>query len=550
MQKIIILDFGSQTTQLIGRRVRELDTFCEILPYNKFPVGDESVIGVILSGSPFSVHDPEGFKPDLSAFLGKVPVLGICYGAQYLSYSHGGKVEKSDSREYGRAHLQTVDTQNPLFNGFEQHSQVWMSHGDTITAIPDGFECIASTDDVKYAAYYAPSPSGKNGGEAPVFAVQFHPEVFHTVQGSQLLKNFVVDICGSKQGWSAASFVDTTVAELKQQLGDDRVILGLSGGVDSSVAAVLLNKAIGDRLTCIFVDHGMLRKNEFQQVMDDYKVLGLNVIGVDASEKFFSDLAGVTDPEQKRKIIGRDFVEVFNAEAKKIVNSQSSNCKCRWLAQGTIYPDRIESLNITGKVIKSHHNVGGLPKEMNLQLCEPLKWLFKDEVRRVGRQMGMPEHLITRHPFPGPGLAVRILGDITREKVRVLQDADDIYIRGLRDYKVKLSGEEARRVLAAGVPAAMQDGEIEVSLYDQIWQAGAVLLSTVRSVGVMGDERTYENPVALRAVTSTDAMTADWAHLPYDFMAKVSNEIINKVRGVNRVCYDISSKPPSTIEWE
>jgi len=344
------------------------------------------------------------------------------------------------------------------------------------------------------------------------------------------------------------------VQELKQQIGQDRVILGLSGGVDSSVAAVLLNKAIGNRLTCIFVDHGMLRKNEFQQVMDDYKVLGLNVIGVDASEKFFSDLAGVTDPEQKRKIIGRDFVEVFNEQAKAIISTSSVGADqegaVRWLAQGTIYPDRIESLNITGKVIKSHHNVGGLPKEMNLQLCEPLKWLFKDEVRRVGRQMGMPEHLITRHPFPGPGLAVRILGDITPEKVRILQDADDIYIRGLRDYKVRLSGEEARRVLAAGVPAAMQDGEIEVSLYDQIWQAGAILLSTVRSVGVMGDERTYEHPVALRAVTSTDAMTADWAHLPYDFMARVSNEIINKVRGVNRVCYDISSKPPATIEWE
>ena len=359
-----------------------------------------------------------------------------------------------------------------------------------------------------------------------------------------MLKNFVVDICGSKQEWSAASFVDSTVAELKAQLGNDRVILGLSGGVDSSVAAVLLNKAIGKNLTCIFVDHGMLRKDEFQQVMDDYKVLGLNVIGVDASKKFFADLAGITDPEQKRKIIGRDFVEVFNAEAKKITDA-------KWLAQGTIYPDRIESLNITGKVIKSHHNVGGLPKEMNLQLCEPLKWLFKDEVRRVGRQLGMPEHLITRHPFPGPGLAVRILGDITPEKVRILQEADDIYIRGLREYKVKLSGEEARRVLQAGVPTVNSNSnEVEVSLYDQIWQAGVILLSAVRSVGVMGDERTYEHPVALRAVTSTDAMTADWAHLPYDFMAKVSNEIINKVRGVNRVCYDISSKPPATIEWE
>ena len=558
-QKIIILDFGSQTTQLIGRRVRELDTFCEILPYNKFPKDDPSVIGVILSGSPYSVHDPEAFKVDLSQFVGKVPVLGICYGAQFISHTLGGKVEKADSREYGRANLETINLYNPLFKGFDRGSQVWMSHGDTITAIPEGFEVIGSTHDVKYAAF-ATSPDPSKGGEClraedtdrpssplgrseGVWAVQFHPEVFHSLQGTLLLKNFVVDICGSRQEWSAASFVDSTVAELKAQLGQDRVILGLSGGVDSSVAAVLLNRAIGDRLTCIFVDHGMLRKNEFRQVMDDYKVLGLNVIGVDASEKFFADLAGVSDPEQKRKIIGRDFVEVFNAEAKKITDA-------KWLAQGTIYPDRIESLNITGKVIKSHHNVGGLPKEMNLQLCEPLKWLFKDEVRRVGRQLGMPEHLITRHPFPGPGLAVRILGDITPEKVRILQDADDIYIKGLRAYKVRLSGEEARKVLAAGVPADMKDGTIEVSLYDQIWQAGVILLSTVRSVGVMGDERTYEHPVALRAVTSTDAMTADWAHLPYDFMAKVSNEIINKVRGVNRVCYDISSKPPATIEWE
>jgi GMP synthase (glutamine-hydrolysing) len=551
-QKIIILDFGSQTTQLIGRRVRELDTFCEILPYNKYPVGnDEDVIGVILSGSPYSVHDPEAFKVDLSQFVGRIPVLGICYGAQFISHTLGGRVEKADSREYGRANLQTVDTTNPLFKGFDQHSQVWMSHGDTITAIPDDFRVIGSTADVTNAAFWASPEAVANSSlftlhsslAKGIWAVQFHPEVYHTLQGKQLLKNFVVDICGSRQEWSAASFVESTVATLRYQLGNDRVILGLSGGVDSSVAAVLLNKAIGSHLTCIFVDHGMLRKNEFQQVMDDYKVLGLNVIGVDASEKFFADLAGVTEPEQKRKIIGRDFVEVFNAEAKKITDA-------KWLAQGTIYPDRIESLNITGKVIKSHHNVGGLPKEMHLQLCEPLKWLFKDEVRRVGRQLQMPEHLITRHPFPGPGLAVRILGDITREKVRILQDADDIYIRGLREYKVKLSGEEARRVLAAGIPAAMTDGEIEVSLYDQIWQAGAILLSTVRSVGVMGDERTYENPVALRAVTSTDAMTADWAHLPYDFMAKVSNEIINKVRGVNRVCYDISSKPPSTIEWE
>ena len=505
-QKIVILDFGSQTTQLIGRRVRELDTFCEILPYNKFPKDDPSVIGVILSGSPYSVHDPEAFKVDLGQFVGKVPVLGICYGAQFISHTLGGKVEKADSREYGRAHLEKINLYNPLFKGFDRGSQVWMSHGDTITAIPEGFEVIGSTADVKNAAFW---------NQKDIWAVQFHPEVYHTLQGKLLLQNFVVDICGSRQEWSAASFVDSTVAELKSQLGNDRVILGLSGGVDSSVSAVLLHRAIGHNLTCIFVDHGMLRKNEFTQVMEDYKVLGLNVIGVDASEKFFGDLAGVTDPEQKRKIIGRDFVEVFNAEAKKITDA-------KWLAQGTIYPDRIESLNITGKVIKSHHNVGGLPKEMNLQLCEPLKWLFKDEVRRVGRQLGMPEHLITRHPFPGPGLAVRILGDITPEKVRILQDADDIYIRGLREW----------------------------GLYDQVWQAGVVLLSTVRSVGVMGDERTYEHPVALRAVTSTDAMTADWAHLPYDFMAKISNEIINKVRGVNRVCYDISSKPPATIEWE
>ena len=524
-QKIIILDFGSQTTQLIGRRVRELDTFCEILPYNKFPKDDPSVIGVILSGSPYSVHDPEAFKVDLSQFVGRLPVLGICYGAQFISHSLGGKVEKADSREYGRAHLETINLYNPLFKGFDRGSQVWMSHGDTITAIPDGFEVIGSTADVENAAFWCEPGTRLSTLNSQlstgIWAVQFHPEVYHTIQGKQLLKNFVVDICGSKQDWSASSFVDTTVAELKAQLGNDRVILGLSGGVDSSVAAVLLNKAIGKNLTCIFVDHGMLRKNEFQQVLNDYQVLGLNVIGVDASQKFFADLAGVSDPEQKRKIIGRDFVEVFNAEAKKITDA-------KWLAQGTIYPDRIESLNITGKVIKSHHNVGGLPKEMNLQLCEPLKWLFKDEVRRVGRQMGMPEHLITRHPFPGPGLAVRILGDITPEKVRILQDADDIYIRGLREY---IDG----------------DG---VTLYDKVWQAGAILLSTVRSVGVMGDERTYEHPVALRAVTSTDAMTADWAHLPYDFLAKVSNEIINKVRGVNRVCYDISSKPPATIEWE
>ena len=512
-QKIVILDFGSQTTQLIGRRVREMDTFCEILPYNKFPKDDNNIIGVILSGSPYSVYDQEAFRVDFSQFIGKYPVLGICYGAQLMAYCYGGKVEPAGSREYGRAHLKFFEAENPLFKGFEPDSQVWMSHGDTITQLPEGFHAIASTEDVKYAAYA--------NLEKRIWAVQYHPEVHHSLQGFQLLRNFVVDICGSNQSWSASSFVETTVRELKEQLGNDRVILGLSGGVDSSVCATLLNRAIGKNLTCIFVDHGMLRKHEFEKVMDAYKGLGLNVIGVDARDKFFHDLAGVTEPEEKRKIIGRDFVEVFDAEARKIKDA-------KWLAQGTIYPDRIESLNITGKVIKSHHNVGGLPEEMHLQLCEPLKWLFKDEVRRVGRELGMPERLIKRHPFPGPGLAVRILGEITPEKVRVLQDADDIYIEAMHNY-------------------VCGDGE---TLYDKVWQAGVILLSPVRSVGVMGDERTYENPVALRAVTSMDAMTADWAHLPYDFLAKVSNDIINKVKGVNRVCYDISSKPPSTIEWE
>lgn len=512
-QKIIILDFGSQTTQLIGRRVRELDTFCEIVPYDKFPENDPSVIGVILSGSPWSVHDLEAFKTNLGKFTGKIPVLGICYGAQLIAHAGGGKVEKADSREYGRADINVLDASDPLMQGIHTHTQVWMSHGDTITALPAGCKTIASTPNVANAAF---SDTARR-----VWAVQFHPEVSHTLQGQRLLRNFVCGICGSRGEWSAESFIETTVGSLKEQIGGDRVILGLSGGVDSSVCAMLLHKAIGSRLTCIFVDHGMLRKNEFAQVMDDYKGLGLNVVGVDASDRFFKDLEGVTDPEHKRKIIGRDFVEVFNAEAKKVADA-------RWLAQGTIYPDRIESLNITGKVIKSHHNVGGLPKDMSLRLCEPLKWLFKDEVRRVGQQLRMPESLIKRHPFPGPGLAVRILGDITRDKVRTLQEADDIFISNMRSY-------------------VCHDG---ARLYDKVWQAGAILLSTVRSVGVMGDERTYEHPVALRAVTSTDAMTADWAHLPYDFLANVSNEIINKVRGVNRVCYDISSKPPSTIEWE
>ena len=511
MQKIIILDFGSQTTQLIARRIREFGTFCEVLPYNKYPEDDTDVIGVILSGSPYSVYDPEAFKVDLSRFRGRLPLLGICYGAQYIAHTGGGKVESAGSREYGRQHLAKIDKDNALFHGFDDDSQVWMSHGDTITHLPAGARAIASTESVENAAYHIPAPQGQQ----PVWAVQFHPEVYHSLQGTLLLKNFVCGICGSRCEWTAASFVDSTVEEIRQQVGTDRVILGLSGGVDSSVTAALLHRAIGHQLTCIFVDHGMLRKNEFQDVMHLYEGLGLNVIGVDASERFLTDLAGVRDPEQKRKIIGRDFIEVFNAEAAKITDA-------RWLAQGTIYPDRIESLNITGKVIKSHHNVGGLPPEMKLQLCEPLKWLFKDEVRRVGRELGMPESLISRHPFPGPGLAVRILGDITREKIQILQEADHIYISALREW----------------------------GLYDKVWQAGAILLSEVRSVGVMGDERTYENPVALRAVTATDAMTADWAHLPYEFLARVSTDIINKVKGVNRVCYDISSKPPSTIEWE
>lgn len=515
-EKIIILDFGSQTTQLIGRRVRELDTYCEIVPYNKFPHNDPSVIGVILSGSPFSVYDESAFKVDLTTIRGKYPILGICYGAQFMAYTNGGKVEPAGTREYGRAHLAKFDKENLLFKNVRENSQVWMSHGDTITAIPDNFEVIASTDKVAIAAYQAKNEK--------LWGVQFHPEVFHSEDGTQILKNFVVEACGSKQDWSAASFVESTVAQLKEQLGNDKVVLGLSGGVDSSVAAVLLNRAIGKNLTCIFVDHGMLRKNEFKNVLHDYECLGLNVIGVDASKKFFSELAGVTEPEHKRKIIGKGFIDVFDEEAHKLKD-------VKWLAQGTIYPDCIESLSITGTVIKSHHNVGGLPEKMNLKLCEPLRLLFKDEVRRVGRQLGMPEHLITRHPFPGPGLAVRILGDITPEKVRILQDADDIFIQGLRDWIAKDS-----------------DGN-ETALYHQVWQAGVILLP-VQSVGVMGDERTYERAVALRAVTSTDAMTADWAHLPYEFLAKVSNDIINKVKGVNRVTYDISSKPPSTIEWE
>lgn len=504
LEKIIILDFGSQTTQLIGRRVRELNTYCEIVPYNKFPKDDTTVKGVILSGSPFSVNDKDAFKVDLSEIRKKYPVLGICYGAQFLAHTSEGKVEKGDSREYGRAHLVSME-QDPLFDGIAKGSQVWMSHGDTITVLPSNFDIIASTEDVKAAAY-------KIQGEQ-TWGVQFHPEVFHTVDGTRLLNNFL-NICGCKKDWTPASFIESTVAELKAQLGNDKVILALSGGVDSSVTAVLLNKAIGKNLTCVFVDHGLLRKNEFERVQKDYEHLGLNVIGVNAKDKFYKALAGVSDPEEKRKIIGKGFIDVFDEEAHKLKD-------IKWLGQGTIYPDIIESLSITGTVIKSHHNVGGLPEKMNLKLVEPLRLLFKDEVRRVGLELGMMEHLIKRHPFPGPGLGIRVLGDITAEKVEILQNADDIYIKMLNEYH----------------------------LYDKVWQAGAILLP-VKSVGVMGDERTYEFTIALRAVTSTDAMTADWAHLPYEFLAKVSNEIINKVKGVNRVVYDISSKPPATIEWE
>lgn len=504
-ERLIILDFGSQTTQLIGRRVRELNMYCEIVPYNKFPHEATDVKGVILSGSPYSVYDEHAFKADLSGIRGKYPVLGICYGAQFLAYTSGGKVEPANSREYGRANLSAIDPRDALLKGIGVGSQIWMSHGDTITYLPANFRVIASTSDVKAAAYHVE-------GE-PTWGVQFHPEVFHTTDGMKLLDNFL-SICGCAKDWTPASFIESTVAQLKAKLGGDKVILALSGGVDSSVTAVLLNRAIGKNLTCVFVDHGLLRKHEFERVMEAYELLGLNVIGINAKERFYQALAGVSEPEKKRKIIGKGFIDVFEEEARKLKD-------IKWLAQGTIYPDVIESLSITGTVIKSHHNVGGLPAHMNLKLIEPLRLLFKDEVRRVGTELGMPSRLIKRHPFPGPGLGIRILGDITPEKVRILQDADDIYMSLMHEW----------------------------GLYDQVWQAGTILLP-IRSVGVMGDERTYENTVALRAVTSRDAMTADWAQLPYDFLAKVSNEIINKVKGVNRVVYDISSKPPATIEWE
>ena len=509
-EKIVILDFGSQYTQLIARRVRELNVYCEIHPFNKIPELDASVRGVILSGSPFSVRDEKAPKPDLTAIKGRLPLLGVCYGAQYLAHFYGGEVQSAPSREYGRAMLTVVEPSDPLMQGVPSPTQVWMSHGDTITSVPDTYRVIASTEDVRYAAF-------RIEGERS-WGIQFHPEVYHSTDGITLLRNFVVGICGCKQDWTPESFVETTVRELREKLGDDRVVLGLSGGVDSSVAAVLLHRAIGKNLYCIFVDSGLLRKNEFDSVLESYKGMGLNVKGVKAHDRFLGDLAGVTDPEKKRKIIGRDFVEGFNAEAKQIEN-------VKWLAQGTIYPDVVESASASVKgpaaMIKSHHNVGGLPEEMHLKIVEPLRLLFKDEVRRVGKSLGIDPQLLGRHPFPGPGLAIRILGDITPEKVEILQNVDKIYIDALREW----------------------------GLYDQVWQAGAILLP-VKSVGVMGDERTYESCVALRAVASTDGMTADWVHLPYDVLAAVSNDIINKVRGVNRVVYDISSKPPATIEWE
>jgi len=507
VEKIIILDFGSQVTQLIGRRLRELNVYCEIHPFNKIPVLDDTVKGVILSGSPCSVTAPDAPQVNLQGIKGRLPILGICYGAQYLAHHFGGTVESAGSREYGRAELE-VRQRDPLFDGVPPKSQVWMSHGDTITVLPDNATVLASTPSVINAAY-------RIFGEK-TYAVQFHPEVYHTEYGSRILANFVKTICGCSGDWTPASFIDTTVDELHRKLGNDTVILGLSGGVDSTVAAVLLNKAIGDRLHCIFVDNGLLRRNEFAEVMESYRGMGLNVTGVDAGERFLTALAGVTEPEAKRKAIGKTFIDVFEAEARRVEGA-------RWLAQGTIYPDVIESAAIGGQAakIKSHHNVGGLPEKMNLKIVEPLRMLFKDEVRRVGRALGIPASLIGRHPFPGPSLAIRVLGEVTFEKLEILRDADKIFIDSLR-----------------------ADG-----LYDKIWQAGTILLP-VKSVGVMGDERTYEYTAALRAVTSTDGMTADWYPLPYDFMAKVSNDIIRHVRGINRVVYDISSKPPATIEWE
>ena len=508
MNKVLILDFGSQYTQLIARRVRELNVYCEIHPYNHLPEGVEDFSAVILSGSPYSVRASDAPHPDLSLFRGKKPILAVCYGAQYLAHFFGGEVAPSDVREYGRAHLVYLKENEPFLADIPANSQVWMSHSDTIKALPTAGVRLASTPDVENAAY-------RIEGEE-TYAIQFHPEVYHSTDGKQLLANFLFKIAKLTPSWTPDNFIETTVAALKAQVGKEKVVLGLSGGVDSTVAAVLLNKAIGSQLHCIFVNNGLLRKGEFQSVLEQYKGMGLNIQGVDASKEFLSALAGVTDPEVKRKTIGRVFIEVFDKEAHQITD-------VTYLAQGTIYPDVIESVSVKGPsaTIKSHHNVGGLPDYMKLKIVEPLRTLFKDEVRRVGASLGIPAELLGRHPFPGPGLAIRILGDITPEKVATLQEVDAIFINSLKDN----------------------------GLYDKVWQAGAILLP-INSVGVMGDERTYEKCVALRAVESTDGMTADWVHLPYEFLQKVSNEIINKVKGVNRVVYDISSKPPATIEWE
>lgn len=505
--KILILDFGSQYTQLIARRVRELDVYCEIHPFNHYPSIDESVKGVILSGSPCSVLEENAPDIDPSAF-GDLPVLGICYGAQLLAHKHGGKVSRSEHREYGRAKLAHINSHHDLLKEIGIDSQVWMSHGDTITELPEDFQVIANTDSIPVAAYKIENK--------PVYGIQFHPEVTHSTDGKTILRNFVVHICEAAQDWTADIFVENSIRELQAQLGDDKVVMGLSGGVDSSVAATLIHRAIGSNLYCIFVDNGLLRKNEFEEVLTSYEGMGLNVKGVDAKAEFYKALEGLSDPEAKRKAIGKTFIEIFDREAHQIKN-------VKWLGQGTIYPDVIESVSVNGPsvTIKSHHNVGGLPEKMNLKVVEPLKSLFKDGVRNVGRALEIPDGILGRHPFPGPGLGIRILGDITPEKVSILQEVDAIFINGLKSE----------------------------GLYDQVWQAGSMLLP-VQSVGVMGDERTYEQVVALRAVTSLDGMTADWVHLPYSFLATVSNQIINRVKGVNRVVYDISSKPPATIEWE
>jgi len=511
-EKILILDFGSQYTQLIARAVREANVYCEIIPYHKPVEFDASLKGIILSGSPFSVNDKEAPMVDIAALHGRLPVLGICYGAQLTAKLFGGSVEKSNKREYGRAllHKQKEDV---LLREVTELSQVWMSHADTILDLPGGFEVLANTENIPYAAF---KKVGGNGSERPLYCLQFHPEVYHSIEGKKIIRNFLVGICGCAQDWTPAHFVGDTVAALKQQIGSRKVIMALSGGVDSTVAATLIHRAIGDRLLGIFVDNGVLRKNEFEQVLATYKKIGLNVKGIDARELFYRELAGKTEPEAKRKTIGRLFIDVFQEEAKKVDGVEL-------LGQGTIYPDVIESVSVHGPsmTIKSHHNVGGLPATMHLELVEPLRYLFKDEVRRVGAELGIPEEQLQRHPFPGPGLAIRILGEVTAEKVQLLQEADHVYINGLKEHR----------------------------LYGSVWQAGAILLP-VKSVGVMGDERTYEFTIALRAVTSVDGMTADWAHLPYTFLADISNDIINNVKGINRVVYDISSKPPATIEWE